>query len=84
MVAKISASNNLYGALSYSQIKVNDGQAKVIFTNRMIETAAGICDINGCLRSFEPYILANNKTEKTVLHVSLNPDPKDVLNDEKL
>ncbi|MDR3226991.1 MAG: relaxase/mobilization nuclease domain-containing protein [Prevotellaceae bacterium] len=84
MVAKISASNNLYGALSYNQIKVNDAQAKVIFTNRMIESADGICDINTCLRSFEPYILANNKTEKTVLHLSINPDPKDALSDEQL
>ncbi|KAA6305705.1 hypothetical protein EZS27_042642, partial [termite gut metagenome] len=48
------------------------------------EPKDGIYDINTCLRSFEPYLLANNKTEKPVLHVSLNPDPKDVLSDEQL
>ncbi|MDR1632214.1 MAG: relaxase/mobilization nuclease domain-containing protein, partial [Dysgonamonadaceae bacterium] len=32
----------------------------------------------------EPYLLANKRTEKPVLHVSLNPDPKDVLSDEQL
>ncbi|MDR0604620.1 MAG: relaxase/mobilization nuclease domain-containing protein [Bacteroidales bacterium] len=36
------------------------------------------------MRSFEPYLLANNKTEKPVLHVSINPDPKDVLTNEQL
>jgi hypothetical protein len=84
MVAKMSASNTLYSALSYNQIKVDDDQAKVLFTNRMIEPQDGIYDINTCLRSFEPYLLANNKTEKPVLHISINPDPKDVLTDEQL
>jgi hypothetical protein len=37
-----------------------------------------------CLQSFEPYLLANKRTEKPVLHVSLNPDPKDVLSNEQL
>jgi hypothetical protein len=50
----------------------------------MIEPDSGIHDINTCLRSFEPYLLANSKTEKPVLHVSINPDPKDVLTDEQL
>jgi hypothetical protein len=88
MVAKMSSSSTLYGALSYNQVKVEDEHAKVICTNRMIEPANGIYDINTCLRSFEPYLLANNlahhKTDKTVLHVSINPDPKDALDDEQL
>jgi hypothetical protein len=68
----------------YNQIKVDDDHAKVLFTNRMIEPPDEKWDINTCLRSFEPYLLANNKTEKPVLHVSLNPDQKDVLTDEQL
>jgi len=80
----MSASNTLYGVLSYNQIKVDENHAKVIFTNRMIERADGIYDIPVCLRSFEPYLLANNKTEKPVLHVSINPDPEDVLTDKQL
>ncbi|MDR1865932.1 MAG: relaxase/mobilization nuclease domain-containing protein, partial [Bacteroidales bacterium] len=84
MIAKMSAGNTLYGALSYNQNKVDDNLAKVIFTSRMIEYADGSCDMNTCLRSFEPYLLANNKTEKPVLHVSINPDPKDVLTSEQL
>ena len=84
MVAKISSSNTLYGALAYNQNKVDADHAKVIFTNRMIEPADGNFNIQGCLQSFEPYILANKRTEKPVFHVSINPDPKDVLTDEQL
>jgi hypothetical protein len=84
MVAKISSSNNLYGALSYNQIKVDERHAQVIFTNNMIEPQDGNFDINLCLQSFEPYLLANRRTEKPVLHISLNPDPKDILDDKQL
>jgi len=79
----MSSSNTLYGALSYNQIKVDDDHAKVLLTNRMIEPKDGVYDIHVCMRSFEPYLLANNKTEKPVLHVSINPAPKDGLTDEQ-
>jgi hypothetical protein len=84
MVAKMSASNTLYSVLAYNQIKVDEAHAKVLCSNKMIEPKDNIYDISICLRSFEPYLLANNKTEKPVLHVSINPDPKDVLSDEQL
>jgi hypothetical protein len=84
MVAKISSGDNLYGTLSYNQIKVDEDHAKVIFTNNMIESVDGKCDISLCLQTFEPYLLANKRTEKPVLHLSLNPDPKDNLSDEQL
>jgi hypothetical protein len=84
MIAKISSSNNLYGALSYNQNKVDDKHAHVIFSNKMIEPKDGNFDISTCLQSFENYLLANKRTEKPVLHVSLNPDPKDKLSDEQL
>jgi hypothetical protein len=84
MVAKISSGNTLYGVLAYNQIKVDDNHAKVIFTHKMLESLDGTYDISRCLQSFEPYLLANKRTEKPVLHASLNPDPKDVLSDEQL
>jgi hypothetical protein len=70
--------------LSYNQIKVDEDHAKVIFTHKMLESLDGKFDIAMCLQSFEPYLLANKRTEKPVLHVSLNPDPKDKLSDEQL
>lgn len=84
MVAKINSGSSLYGALAYNQTKVDNGQAKVLFTSRMIEPAGGVYDIGVCMHSFEPYLLANQKTEKPVLHVSINPDPKDKLSNEQL
>lgn len=84
MVAKINSGSSLYGALSYNQEKVNQKHAQVIYTNRMIEPKDGVYGIGACMRSFEPYLLANRKTEKPVLHISINPDPKDVLTDEQL
>ncbi len=84
MIAKISSSNTIYGVLAYNQNKVDEDHAKVIFANKMIEPANGNFDINICLQSFEPYLLANKRTEKPVLHISLNPDPKDNLSDEQL
>jgi len=84
MVAKISSGSLLYGVLAYNQTKVDEGLAKVIFTNRMIEPKNGEYDIAICMRSFEPYLLANQRTEKPVLHISINPDPKDKLSEEQL
>ena len=84
MVTKISSGSSLYGVLAYNQIKVDDQKASVLFTNRMIEPQDGIYDIGNCMRSFEPYLLANIKTEKPILHISINPDPKDTLTDEQL
>jgi hypothetical protein len=84
MIAKISSGNNIYGALSYNQNKVDEQHAKVIFSSKMIEPADGKWEINTFLQSFEPYLLANKRTEKPVLHVSLNPDPKDILSNEQL
>lgn len=84
MVAKISSGSLLYGVLAYNQTKVDERMAMVIFTNRMIEPKDGEYDITTCMRSFEPYLLANQRTEKPVLHISINPDPKDKLSDEQL
>lgn len=74
----------MYSALAYNQHKVNAGQAKVIFTNNMVEPKDGNFSIGICTDSFEPYLLANKRTENPVIHISLNPDPKDKLSDEQL
>jgi hypothetical protein len=84
MVAKISSGSSLYSALAYNHQKVNAGGAKVIFTNNMVEPKDGNFSIGICTRSFEPYLLANKRTENPVIHVSLNPDPKDKLSDVQL
>lgn len=83
MVAKIGRGQNLTGVLTYNQLKIEKENAEVLFTHKMLETPDGHYSVAQMFRSFEPYLLANRKTEKMVLHISLNPDPKDNVSDEK-
>ncbi|MCX2680772.1 relaxase/mobilization nuclease domain-containing protein [Galbibacter sp. EGI 63066] len=83
MVAKIGRGSYLYGALAYNQLKVENENGQVLLTNKMIETPHGQYSANQLTQSFEPYLVANRRTEKPVLHISLNPDPKDKVSDEK-
>jgi hypothetical protein len=81
MVAKIGRSNNLYSTLSYNHLKIEKQVAQVLFFQKIIEAPDGSYSIAQLSRSFECYLLANRKTEKPVLHISLNPDPKDKVSD---
>ena len=84
MIAKISHGGSLYGVLAYNQNKVDRSHAEVVFTNRVIEPQDGeACTVEHLSRSFSDYLTANRKTEKPILHISLNPDPKDVLDEER-
>jgi hypothetical protein len=83
MIAKIGRGSNLYGALAYNQLKVEKENGQILFPNKMIETANGHYSIAQLAQSFEPYLIANRNTEKPTLHISLNPDPKDNVRDEK-
>ena len=83
MIAKIGRGSNLYGALVYNQLKVEKDNGQILYTNKIIETPDGSYATSQLLRSFEPYLLANRKTEKPILHISLNPDPKDKVSDEQ-
>ena len=83
MIAKIGRGSNLYGALAYNQLKVEKENGEILFTNRIIETPQGHYSVAQLALSFEPYLIANRNTEKPTLHISLNPDPKDNVNDEK-
>lgn len=81
MIAKIGRSSNLYGALAYNQLKVDKEKGKVLYLNKMIETKNGLYTVPQLAQSFMPYLLANRNTEKHTLHISLNPDPKDKVDD---
>jgi hypothetical protein len=83
MIAKIGRGSNLYGALAYNQLKVEKENGQILFTNRIIETPNGHYSVSQLAQSFEPYLIANRNTEKPTLHISLNPDPKDNVDDEE-
>ena len=40
--------------------------------------------IEYCLQAFEPYIALNSHVRKPVIHISLNPSPKDILSKEQM
>ncbi|MCD1117469.1 conjugal transfer protein MobB [Chryseobacterium turcicum] len=82
MIAKIGRSSNLYGALAYDNQKVEDGNGEILHLNKMIETANGQYSVIKLMQSFESHIAANRNTEKHTLHISLNPDPQDKVDDE--
>lgn len=83
MIAKIGRGSNLYGALAYNQLKVEKENGQILFTNKIIETANGHYSVGQLAQSFEPYLVANRKTEKPILHISLNPDPKDKVSNDR-
>lgn len=84
MIAKISHGSSLYGVLAYNQIKVDELHADVLFGNRIIEPPGDKpYTIEHISRSFGDYLAANRKTEKPILHISLNPDPKDCVSEEQ-
>lgn len=83
MIAKVGRGNNVYGALAYNQLKVDYEKGKILLMNKMIETRDGKYTVAQLAKSFETYLVANKNTEKTALHISLNPDPKDQVSDEK-
>lgn len=40
--------------------------------------------IENCVQAFEPYIALNSHVRKSVIHISLNPSPKDILSEEQM
>ena len=84
MVAKISTGQSLYGALAYNQDKVDEGHARVLATNLVLQPEDGQFSISDCMDDFRRWMPSHFRTEKPVIHISLNPHPDDVLTDEQL
>ena len=83
MVAKISSNNSLFGTLLYNKNKLDKEEAKPLSSKNVYENADGSFSMQTTIKSFEPYLIANKRTEKPIFHVSLNPNPKDILSDEQ-
>ena len=84
MVAKISTGQSLYGALAYNQEKVDEGNAKILAANLVLQPEDGQFSIGDCMKDFQRWMPSHYRTEKPVIHISLNPHPDDVLTDEQL
>lgn len=79
MIAKIGRGKSLFGALSYNMNKVKNNTATVLAGQKIIESPDGTFTVSQVSKSFQAYLVANRKTEKPVVHISLNPDPDDTV-----
>jgi hypothetical protein len=76
--------SNLYGALEYNQQKVDKSAGLVLATHLLSEPVDGKFSVAETVADFHFWVPKNFRTEKPVIHISLNPDPKDTLTDELL
>ena len=84
MVAKISIGSSLYGVLAYNAQKVNAGEGKLLAVNGVFDACTGKIDLARTFKDFDSLLPKGIRTEKPVLHVSLNPHPDDRLTDIEL
>ena len=84
MVAKITIGNGLFGAIKYNADKVNEGKGQLLDTNKIFNDGTGRVDIVQALHDFERHMPNQMRTEKPVIHISLNPHPDDRLTDKEL
>lgn len=84
MVAKISSTANLGGALGYNFRKVSAGEAKVLLASGISLDTDGSTSMERALEDMELLLPLTMRTKKPVFHASLNPHPDDRLSDEEL
>ena len=84
MVAKISIGSSLYGALAYNGEKINKEEGRLLATNKIFDDCTGRLDIGRAVEDFNRYLSPHIRTEKPVIHISLNPHPDDRLTDTEM
>ncbi|WP_456077438.1 conjugal transfer protein MobB [Hoylesella timonensis] len=84
MIAKISATENLGGALGYNFKKVEKEEASILFAQNLYQNKEGTYTMTEVFADMEALIPKNCRTKKTVFHCSLNPHPDEKLSDETL
>ena len=84
MIAKISSTANLGGALGYNFKKVRQEEATVLLANGLYQNQDGKYSMEQVLSDMRQLILDKCRTKNTVFHCSLNPHPDEKLSDERL
>ena len=84
MVAKITIGSSLFGAIKYNADKVNIGKGQLLDTNKIYNNCDGKVNVAQVLADFEKRMPRQMRTEKPVIHISLNPHPDDKLTDGEL
>lgn len=85
MVAKISVSGSLAGAVNYNMNKLKADTAQILLTNKMLCPEPNeVFKVSDMMKDFELFMPQRYRTENPVFHVSLNPHPDDKLSDVEL
>ena len=84
MIAKISSSANLAGALGYNFKKVVSGDASVLLAEGLYANPEGGYTMEEVLSDMQAAIPKKCRTKNVVFHCSLNPHPDEKLSDEQL
>ena len=84
MIAKISATENLGGALGYNFKKVEKGEASILLAHGLYQNKEEHYTMAEVFTDMQALIPENCRTKKTVFHCSLNPHPDEKLSDERL
>ena len=84
MIAKISSTENLGGALGYNFKKVEKGEASILLATELYQDRGGRYTMEDVLADMEALIPKKCRTKKAVFHCSLNPHPDEKLSNEQL
>ena len=84
MIAKISATENLGGALGYNFKKVDKEEASILLAQGLYQNKEERYTMAEVFADMEALIPKKCRTKKTVFHCSLNPHPDEKLSDEIL
>ena len=84
MIAKISATENLGGALGYNFKKVEKEEASILLAQGLYQNKEGTYTMAEVFADMQALIPEKCRTKKTVFHCSLNPHPDEKLSDELL
>ena len=84
MIAKISATENLGGALGYNFKKVEKGEASILLAAELYQDREGTYTMAEVFTDMQAVIPEKCRTKKMVFHCSLNPHPDEKLSDETL
>ena len=84
MIAKISATENLGGALGYNFKKVEKGEANVLLAQGLYQNKEETYTMAEVFADMQALIPEKCRTKKTVFHCSLNPHPDEKLSEEQL
>ena len=84
MIAKISATENLGGALGYNFKKVEKEEASILLTQGLYQNKEERYTMAEVFADMQALIPEKCRTKKMVFHCSLNPHPDEKLSDETL